>query len=194
MSKSVENRELNHDIEWLNRFKGFPELIRGIAEAARSNKDYEANVTLDERGLSVKQVEQTGWSNVEYLRSLVPGYEGVIGENNFNLRVINSCVVRVIGDVEIVVADNLVRREMGVLICLALLHDEVVPRQTLLDMLWNADGYDGGERTVDVHMHKLRKKMGSNHQGNGIFTGSPSCLDVISIRGVGYSLVDSIIP
>ncbi|HEX3622132.1 MAG TPA: winged helix-turn-helix domain-containing protein, partial [Acidimicrobiales bacterium] len=47
-------------------------------------------------------------------------------------------------------------------------------RQQILDAVWGADWY-GDERTIDVHVRQLRKKLG---------TGLP----LATVWGVGYRL------
>ncbi|MBW7459974.1 response regulator transcription factor [Paenibacillus sepulcri] len=50
------------------------------------------------------------------------------------------------------------------LIALLLTHPErVYTRDELLDLVWSID-YAGGTRTVDIHMQRLRKKLGEPYQ------------------------------
>jgi two-component system alkaline phosphatase synthesis response regulator PhoP len=52
---------------------------------------------------------------------------------------------------------------------------EVFTRETLLQRVWGWD-FDGGSRTVDVHVQTLRSKLGD-------------AADLIeTVRGVGYRL------
>lgn len=52
--------------------------------------------------------------------------------------------------------------------------DRVFTRDELLDRIWGMD-YAGGTRTVDIHIQRLRKKLGEDYQ------------DMIStVHGVGY--------
>lgn len=51
------------------------------------------------------------------------------------------------------------------LLALLLTHPErVYTRDELLDLVWSID-YAGGTRTVDIHMQRLRKKLGEPYQG-----------------------------
>ncbi|TYP71384.1 response regulator transcription factor [Paenibacillus methanolicus] len=51
------------------------------------------------------------------------------------------------------------------LLALLLLHPErVYTRDELLDLVWSID-YAGGTRTVDIHVQRLRKKLGEPYQG-----------------------------
>lgn len=52
--------------------------------------------------------------------------------------------------------------------------DRVYAREQLLDLVWGMD-YFGGTRTVDIHVQRLRKKLGTEH-GDLIQT----------VHGVGY--------
>lgn len=54
----------------------------------------------------------------------------------------------------------------------------VVPRNELLDRIWGYD-YDGGTRTLDMHIRMLRQKLGDE---NGAM--------IKTVRGVGYRLAD----
>lgn len=55
----------------------------------------------------------------------------------------------------------------------------VFSREALLQSVWGWD-FDGGSRTVDVHVQTLRQKLGE-HAG---------CIE--TVRGVGYRLADSV--
>ena len=52
----------------------------------------------------------------------------------------------------------------------------VFSREALLNRVWGYDYY-GGARTVDVHVRRLRAKLGSEHAGR-----------ITTVRGVGYRL------
>ncbi|MNR67699.1 Heme response regulator HssR [compost metagenome] len=51
-----------------------------------------------------------------------------------------------------------------------------------MNIVWGFD-YIGGQRTVDVHVSSLRKKLEMNQQS----------VQIDSIRGVGYKLVATMI-
>ena len=53
----------------------------------------------------------------------------------------------------------------------------VFTRESLLQSVWGWD-FDGGSRTVDVHVQTLRQKLGSHADR------------IETVRGVGYRLVD----
>ena len=65
-------------------------------------------------------------------------------------------------------------REFDLLVALARNRGIVLSRRQLLDDAWGADWY-GDERTVDVHVRQLRKKLGDD-------------LPLHTVRGVGYRL------
>lgn len=69
---------------------------------------------------------------------------------------------------------ELTAREFDLLLGLVANRGTVLSRRQLLDQAWGADWY-GDERTVDVHVRQLRKKLG------------PS-LPLQTVRGVGYRL------
>jgi DNA-binding response OmpR family regulator len=66
----------------------------------------------------------------------------------------------------------LTSREFGLLVALASRRGRVLSRETLLDVVWGAD-YDGGMKTVDVHVRRLRAKLGE-------------ALPLQTVRGAGY--------
>jgi DNA-binding response OmpR family regulator len=71
-------------------------------------------------------------------------------------------------------AVSLTAREFDLLSYLVSNHGLALSRQQLLDGVWGADWY-GDERTVDVHVRQLRKKLGSY-------------LPLTTVWGVGYRL------
>ncbi|MDR7319492.1 DNA-binding response OmpR family regulator [Brevibacillus nitrificans] len=46
-------------------------------------------------------------------------------------------------------------------------------REELLDQVWGMD-YAGGTRTVDIHIQRLRSKLGSDHQHLFYMIGKPA--------------------
>ena len=67
-------------------------------------------------------------------------------------------------------------REYDLLRFLALHRGKFFARDRLLDMVWGVD-FEGGERTVDIHIRRLRAKM------------PPQAADLLETRrGVGYGL------
>ncbi|AQZ45930.1 alkaline phosphatase synthesis transcriptional regulatory protein PhoP [Paenibacillus larvae subsp. larvae] len=69
-------------------------------------------------------------------------------------------------------------KEFEVLLYLVKRPGIVVTRDDLMNVVWGFD-YIGGQRTVDVHVSSLRKKLEMNQQS----------VQIESIRGVGYKLV-----
>lgn len=52
--------------------------------------------------------------------------------------------------------------------------DRVFTREQLLDLVWGMDYY-GGTRTVDIHIQRIRKKLGSDY-----------CNVIQTVHGMGY--------
>ncbi len=75
---------------------------------------------------------------------------------------------------------NLRPKEFEVLLYLARKPGVVLTRDDLMNEVWGFD-YIGGQRTVDVHVSSLRKKLELD----------PESVHIDSIRGVGYKLVVS---
>ncbi len=75
---------------------------------------------------------------------------------------------------------ELSRKEFDVLALLASRRGQVVTRRELLSEVWQ-HAYGGSERTVDVHLSWLRRKLGES-------AAHPRYL--LSVRGVGVRLVD----
>lgn len=70
---------------------------------------------------------------------------------------------------------QLTMREFDLLEFLMRSPDEVFTRETLLQRVWGWD-FDGGSRTVDVHVQQVRSKLGD-------------CARLIeTVRGVGYRM------
>jgi len=75
---------------------------------------------------------------------------------------------------------DLSRKEFDVLVLLASRRGQVVTKRELLSEVWQ-QAYGGSDRTVDVHLSWLRRKLGES-------AAAPRYL--ISVRGVGVRLVD----
>ncbi|MEZ5095606.1 MAG: response regulator transcription factor [Nocardioides sp.] len=75
---------------------------------------------------------------------------------------------------------ELARKEFDLLVALAARPGEVVTKRELLAEVWQ-QAYGGADRTVDVHLSWLRRKLGET-------AAEPRYL--ISVRGVGVRLVD----
>ena len=70
---------------------------------------------------------------------------------------------------------NLPRKEFELLSLLASKPQKVFERGEILDRVWGNEVVVGG-RTIDVHIRKLREKIGDKH--------------FKTIKGVGYKYVD----
>jgi DNA-binding response OmpR family regulator len=77
--------------------------------------------------------------------------------------VVSGCIVQ------------LTAKEFALLAYLAERRGRVVSRDELLGRVWG-DSYDGGARTVDIHVRRLRAKLGEG-------------LPLLTLRGAGYKLV-----
>jgi DNA-binding response OmpR family regulator len=75
---------------------------------------------------------------------------------------------------------DLARKEFDLLLALAQRPGEVVSKRELLAEVWQ-QAYGGSDRTVDVHLSWLRRKLGES-------AAQPRYL--VSVRGVGVRLVD----
>jgi len=69
---------------------------------------------------------------------------------------------------------NLTSKEFDLLVYFADRRGKVVSRSELLERVWGSS-YDGGARTIDIHVRRLRAKLGPT-------------LDLITFRGAGYRL------
>jgi DNA-binding response OmpR family regulator len=72
---------------------------------------------------------------------------------------------------------DLTFREFELLKALAAAPNRVFTREVLLQEVWGYD-YFGGSRTVDVHVRRLRAKLGPEYDAM-----------IATVRGVGYKLV-----
>lgn len=76
---------------------------------------------------------------------------------------------------------NLPNKEFTLLFLLASQPKQVYSRESLIEKIWGFD-YEGDERTVDVHVKRLRKrldKLGAN-------------VAIKTIRGLGYKVVQDV--
>lgn len=78
-------------------------------------------------------------------------------------------------------AISLTRKEFDLLVALASRRGEVVTKRTLLSEVWQ-QAYGGGDRTVDVHLSWLRRKLGET-------AAEPRFLH--TVRGVGIRLAEA---
>ncbi|HET7419768.1 MAG TPA: response regulator transcription factor [Candidatus Dormibacteraeota bacterium] len=75
---------------------------------------------------------------------------------------------------------SLTPAEFRLLVALVQAHGRVLTRQALLDSLYGASQGDALERTVDVHVGRLRDKLGEE-------IGAPRY--IMTVRGLGYRAV-----
>ncbi|MBD3920575.1 response regulator transcription factor [Paenibacillus sp. PR3] len=71
---------------------------------------------------------------------------------------------------------DLTPKEFELLVLLARNPERVYTRESLLELVWDMD-FAGGTRTVDIHVQRLRKKLGDAH---GL---------IQTVYGVGYKMV-----
>lgn len=72
---------------------------------------------------------------------------------------------------------ELTPKEYDLLALLLSSPDRVYTREQLLDLVWGME-YFGGTRTVDIHVQRLRKKLGNEHS------------DIIqTVHGIGYKSI-----
>ena len=69
---------------------------------------------------------------------------------------------------------NLPRKEFELLFLLASRPGKVFKREKIMELVWGSDVVVG-DRTIDVHIRKLREKIGENH--------------LKTIKGVGYQFI-----
>lgn len=74
---------------------------------------------------------------------------------------------------------NLPNKEFQLLYILAANPKQVFSRDTLIEKIWGFD-YDGDERTVDVHVKRLRKRLERLN----------ATVNIITVRGLGYKVDD----
>lgn len=72
---------------------------------------------------------------------------------------------------------RLTPREFGLLECLMAKAERAVPRETLLERVWEMP-FDPGSNVVDVHVARLRRKLEK----------ADSDAVVVTVRGVGYAV------
>ncbi len=111
---------------------------------------------------------------ISRIRAVLRRYEGVKSEEGKNLdfgQVIidrESYMVKIGGEQVF-----FPRKEFEILYYLASHEGKVISRETLLSRVWGADVYVG-DRTVDVHIRKIREKLGTHAEM------------IETIKGVGY--------
>lgn len=71
------------------------------------------------------------------------------------------------------------RKEFELLYILCSLYPKVATREQLIERVWGYD-FEGDERTIDVHIKRLRKRL--------LSTGAT--LQIATVRGIGYKVQD----
>lgn len=74
---------------------------------------------------------------------------------------------------------ELPKKEFQLLFVLLSYPNKIFTRQQLLDRIWGIDSY-ADERTIDVHIKRIREKIKNNED-----------FSIITIRGLGYKAVDT---
>lgn len=74
-------------------------------------------------------------------------------------------------------ADEIAPKEFEVLYKLARLQGKIISRNEFIKDIWGYD-FEGNERTLDVHINRLREKFPSEQYG----------FKITAIRGIGYRL------
>ncbi|MFB5760963.1 response regulator transcription factor [Paenibacillus medicaginis] len=115
------------------------------------------------------------------LRRSMGGDEGVLPDQSDASRIVLGELEIYPEKYEVILGGqsiNLRPKEFEVLLYLARKPGVVLTRDDLMNAVWGFD-YIGGQRTVDVHVSSLRKKLELE----------PESVHIDSIRGVGYKLV-----
>ncbi len=92
-----------------------------------------------------------------------------------NLEINKEKYIVIVNDEELI----LPRKEFELILLLASKPDNVFTRDEIYDKIWG-NSVVVGDRTIDVHIRKLREKIGDNY--------------IKTIKGVGYKFTDSINP
>lgn len=75
---------------------------------------------------------------------------------------------------------NLTAKEFDLLFFLFTHHERVFTREELLDLVWGIE-YIGGTRTIDIHIRRLRQKL-----------GKPYSSLLQTVHGVGYKAIQQL--
>jgi len=76
-------------------------------------------------------------------------------------------------------AQELPHKEFDLLFLLASLPGKTVARERLLDEVWGLE-HEGTDRTLDVHINRLRARFPEGEAGSGF--------KIVTVRGLGYRL------
>jgi two-component system alkaline phosphatase synthesis response regulator PhoP len=98
-----------------------------------------------------------------------PKLNNMLRFDNISINIPNYTVS--VGNIE----RNFPKREFEILVYLARHYGRVIPRPTLLNAIWGSDAAVG-RRTIDVHVRKIREKLGEHAD------------HIETVKGVGYRL------
>lgn len=133
-----------------------------------------------------RTVDMSGdWGDIQ---ELLPGFIGAIPENNTGLRFSGNTAIRLVeGEQRKVSFEPQVAR---LLAALAVHSPDTVSRKRIMDTAWpNSNGVYGSGNTVNVHISRLRKALGSVHLEGDTSRYTGSSLGVNVSTGVrGYYL------
>ena len=74
-------------------------------------------------------------------------------------------------------AEDIPLKEFEVLYKLARSQGKIIPRDDFIEAIWGCD-FEGNERTLDVHINRLRERFPTEQYG----------FKITAIRGIGYRL------
>lgn len=151
-----------------------------IAFLTARNEDYSQIAGFDAGGddyISKPIKPKVLVSRIKALLKRKRGTEGGSEKNSSNVLVLGSITI----DKERYVVKNvdeeliLPRKEFELLLLLTSKPDKVFTRDEIYSRVWGED-IIVGDRTIDVHIRKLREKLGNDH--------------ITTIKGVGYKFVE----
>lgn len=116
---------------------------------------------------------------VSRIKALLKRFKTANDEENGNNHIIKQSNLIIDKEKYIVTKDNkelfLPKKEFELLVLLISKPDRVFTRDEIFSMVWG-DNVIVGDRTIDVHIRKLREKIGDDH--------------IKTIKGVGYKFID----
>ncbi|MDA3952481.1 MAG: response regulator transcription factor [Bacteroidales bacterium] len=116
---------------------------------------------------------------VSRIKALLKRYKSYVDDSYENNSIIKQSNIEIDKEKYIVKKDEeemvLPKKEFELLILLISKPDRVFTRDEIFRSVWG-DDIIVGDRTIDVHIRKLREKIGENH--------------IKTIKGVGYKFID----
>lgn len=114
--------------------------------------------------------------------------EAVLRRYKYNVEEVTSLGVMTIHRLsyEIKVGERILilpKKEFELLLYLALNKPSVVQREQLIESIWGFD-YDGDERTLDVHIKRLRNRFKQ--------MDIPLGFQIKTVRGIGYQVIEDV--